>query len=191
MCCTHTNTELYFSAQTWAQPCPLSCLYLFTEEDKCPHRNRLVEKPRSPCVWSACRCLRVKGIHTYINERILCVLQTVPVALRINTHMLSAVFSNKGKADFASWVEVKEVITSKTTLQLYNFPLHYRISCLCGLTAGRTSFRCVLREEDRSEVTQAYLSVSHTQLAIQMLEHVCTTIFHCLYCTKEATVTET
>lgn len=102
-----------------------------------------------------------------------------------------AVFSNKEKRRILHHEEVKEVIKSKTTLQLYNFPMHYMISCLCGLTAGGTSFRCVLREEDRSEVTQAYLSVPHTQLAIQMLELVCKTIFHCLYCTKEAIVTET
>lgn len=59
-------------------------------------------------------------------------------------------------------MEVKEVTTSKTTLELYNFPLHYMISCLCGLTAGGTSFRCVLRGRQVRGHTSILVRAPHT-----------------------------
>lgn len=71
-------------------------------------------------------------------------------------------FSNKGKEDVASWAEVKKVTTSKTTLRPYNFPLHYMISCLCGLNTGRTSFRCALRGRQVRGHTSILVPAPHT-----------------------------
>jgi len=76
--------------------------------------------------------------------------------------MLSAVFSNKGKRTLHHERRPKR---SQHLKQLYSpttSPLHYMISCLCGLTAGGTSFRCVLRGRQVRGHTSILVRAPHT-----------------------------